>query len=427
MRILYFVQYFNLPHEPGGSRAYQFARAWVREGHQVTVVTGAVNHKTLAVPEAHRGRLVVREEVEGIRLLRVWSYAGIRGSFRKRLLNFLTYALTAALVGWVRGGPADVIFASSTPLTVGLPGWFNALVRRRPWVFEVRDLWPQSAVVAGVLSARALPVRLAAWLSRRFYRSARRIVAVTRGIVEGLVEEGIAREKILLVPNGVDDWMLEAAENPVEIEDSPLRVIYCGALGRMNSLPQILDAAAHLHREPVEIVFIGDGDERSRLEERVRREGLEAVRFVDALPKREAFEELRRAGALVVTTWDVAFQKMVLANKLFDYLAAGRPVIVAAAGEMAELVEEAGCGFVVPPEKPEQLAEAMVRMAGLDERERRAMGAAGRRYILDRYQRRDLAWKVLESFAEITGGPAAGNSASGTPSPPRLLREVGRE
>ncbi|MDQ7088879.1 MAG: glycosyltransferase family 4 protein [Acidobacteriota bacterium] len=427
MRILYFVQYFNRPHEPGGSRAYQFARAWVREGHQVTVITGAVNHKTLAVPENYRGRLVVREEVEGIRLLRVWSYAGIRGSFRKRLLNFLSYALTAALVGWVRGGPADVIFASSTPLTVGLPGWFNALVRRRPWVFEVRDLWPQSAVVAGVLSGRALPVRLAAWLSRRFYRSAARIVAVTRGIVQGLVDEGVASEKILLVPNGVDDWMLEAAESPVEVEDSPLKVVYCGALGRMNSLPQILDAAAHLRNEPVEIIFIGDGDERRQLEERVRREGLDGVHFVDALSKREAFERLRRAGALVVTTWDVDFQRMVLANKLFDYLAAGRPVIVAAAGEMADLVEEARCGFVVPPEKPEALAEAMVRMAALDEGERRAMGAAGRRYILERYQRRDLAWKVLKSFEEITGGPAAGDSASGAAGPSCLLREVGRE
>ncbi len=420
MRILYFVQYFNLPHEPGGSRPYQFARAWVRAGHEVTVVTGAVNHKTLSVPEKYRRRLSVAEEVDGIRVLRVWSYAGIRGSFKKRLLNFLSYAATASLVGLFRGGRPDVIYASSTPLTVGLPGRVVSFLRRCPWLFELRDLWPQSAVVAGVLSERAWPTRLANALARHFYRHASRVVAVTRGIGDGLREEGVPEAKLLFVPNGVDDWMLDVAR-PEPAPDPPCRIVYCGAHGRWNGLGQILDAARLLADDPVEIVFIGDGDERDALRQRAADEGLTKVSFLDARPKQEAFAELCRASATIVVTWDVPFQRMVLANKIFDYLAAGRPVIVGAEGEMATLVREAGCGLVVPPEQPEQLAGAIRELAAMPEEARRRMGEAGRAYILEHYQRSALAARLAGVFAELAGGPNAGAEAA--PEASSLQRE----
>lgn len=424
MRILYFVQYFNLPDEPGGSRAYQFARAWARAGHEVTVVTGAVNHKTLSVPEKYRGRLAVQERIDGFSVLRVWSYAGIRGSFRRRLVNFLSYACTAALVGWIRGGKADLVYASSTPLTVGLPGWFNALVRRVPWVFELRDLWPESAVVAGVLSAKAWSTRAAAWLARRFYSSATLLVAVTQGIADGLVGRGVPPERVILVPNGVDDWMLEAGERDVPEPEEGLRIVYCGAHGHMNSLDQILDAASLLRSDPVRFVFIGDGDERERLMARARDEGLEDVEFLGAMPKREAFDHLRRASATIVTIWNVEFQRMVLANKIFDYLAAGRPVIVGADGEMAELVGQAHCGVVVAPEQPEKLAEGIRRLLAMSPDQRREMGRAGRRYTLARYQRRDLAWRLLQAFEELTGKPAARKPGGGMP---RLVEGAGHD
>ncbi len=403
MRILYFVQYFNLPHEPGGSRPYQAARAWVRAGHEVTIVTGAVNHKTLSVPAAYRGRLVVSEMVEGIRVLRVWSYAGIRGSFRKRLLNFVSFALCASLVGLARGGGADIVYASSTPLTVGLPGFFNAFLRRKPWCFEVRDLWPQSAVIAGILKEKALATRVARWMSWGFSRSASRVVAVTRGIAQGLEESGVPSGKIVFIPNGVDDWMLAAGETVVEPAEDPFRIVYCGAHGRWNGLGQIIDCAKLLADEPVEFVFVGDGDEKASLIERGRAEGLDNLRFIEAMPKQDAFATLRQGAASIVVTWNHPFQKMVLANKIFDYLAAGRPVLCAAEGEMAKLVREAACGLVVPPEQPEQLAAAVREMMALSPGERSRLGQAGRRYILERYQRRNLAFKLLTIFAELTG------------------------
>ncbi|UCF69057.1 MAG: glycosyltransferase family 4 protein [Acidobacteriota bacterium] len=423
MRILYFVQYFNLPNEPGGSRPYQFARHWVRTGHDVTVITGAVNHKTLTVPRRYRGRLIVREQVEGIRVLRVWSYAGIRGSFRKRLINFLTYAVTATLAGWVRGGKPDLIYASSTPLTVGVPGLLVSLIKRAAFVFEVRDLWPQSAVVAGVLRDKALATRLARGLARLLYRQAARVVAVTRGITEGLVDAGVAREKIVLVPNGVDHWMVPAGELPVAEPAERFRVVYCGAHGRWNGLGQILDAAALvLEREQIEFLFIGDGDERKALQERAAELGLERVRFIGALAKQEAFEQLRAGSAGVIVTWKHPFQRMVLANKLFDYMAAGRPVIVGAEGEMAEIVREAGCGIVVAPEDPPALADAIVRLAELPADERERLGRRARRFIIERYQRADLAWKLLDEFGALTG-KSPGRSTGPQRAQPRLVSE----
>ncbi|MEZ4650732.1 MAG: glycosyltransferase family 4 protein [Candidatus Eisenbacteria bacterium] len=400
MRIVYFVQYFNLPHEPGGSRAYQFARAWVDRGHDVLIVTGMVNHKTLTVPEPFKGKLVHLDEVEGIRILRVWSFAGIRGSFRKRFLNFASYAISAGFFSFFRAGSVDLVYASSTPLTVGLPGRILATLRGVPWVFEVRDLWPDSAIIAGVLPERSWPTRLASSLASGFYASAARVVGVTRGIVDGLRKHGVPEHKLLCVPNGVDNWMTEVDAPPAEPD--VFQVVYVGAHGRWNGLEQILDAACLLRDEDVSFLFVGDGDERNALMERAKRDNLTRIEFCPAVPKKDAFEKIRCGSASIVVTWDHPFQKMVLANKIFDYLAAGRPVVVGAEGEMAELVQEAGCGFVTRPEQPTELADAIRRMMALSPEERSEMGRKGREYILKEYQREHLAHRLLATFEELT-------------------------
>jgi glycosyltransferase involved in cell wall biosynthesis len=404
MRIVYFVQYFNLPHEPGGSRPYQLAKAWLAAGHRVSVVTGAVNHKTLTVPERFRGRPVTVERIDGIDVVRVWSYAGIRGSFRKRLINFLSYAATAGSLGVLRAGRPDVVYASSTPLTVGLPGMLAAALRRCPWLFEVRDLWPESAVVAGVLDREALLTRVAQTASERFYRSAGRVVGVTQGIVEGLAAQGVPRNKLLFAPNGVDDWMLDEPPTPPERPGGRFRVVYCGAHGMWNGLDQVLDAAAELRGEPIELQFVGDGDRKPHLERRAREEGLDNVSFCDAVPKREAFAKLREASAAIIVSPADPFHRMVLANKVFDYLAAGRPVIAGMAGETAELVERAGCGVVVPPERPNELAAAIRGLAREPGDELARMGRAGHEHVVRHYSRGDTAEELLEAMRELVRG-----------------------
>lgn len=405
MRILYFVQYFNLPDEAGGSRAYQFARTWAADGHQVTVVAGAVNYKTMSIPEKYRGRLITEETIDGVRLLRVWAYPEVRGSLKKRYINFLSYAAMAIIASIFRAGRADLVYASSTPLSVGAPGFFASWTRRVPFVFEVRDLWPQSAVVAGALRPDARIVRAAASFARFLYRRAARIVGVTRGIVEGLAEDGVPRSKIVLAPNGVDDWMLAAEPDPTLVPSDRFDIVYAGAHGPWNGLMQILDAAPLLQNHPrIRFVFIGDGDQRDALVERARAEGLSNVFFEGTVPKMEAFRRLQAASASIVVAWDHPFQKMILANKIFDYLAAGRPVIVAARGEMAELVEEASAGVTVAPERPDLLAQAVLRLAAAPPEELAAMGLRGRRRVIERYQRPVLARMLSGVFAQLRSG-----------------------
>ncbi len=206
MKILMLVQYFHLPDEPGGSRAFQFARRWAALGHDVTVLTGNVNYKTGRVIRPQAGRTwSLLKHPDGFRVYRLWTYAQFRGSFRKRLLFFASYAAHAALAGSVGGRP-DVVFASSTPLTVGLPGWWLARRYRCPFVFELRDLWPEAAVAAGVM-------RSPRWIARTrklasfLYARADHLIAVTEGIRDGILGYGVPGEKVTLVPNGVDDWM----------------------------------------------------------------------------------------------------------------------------------------------------------------------------------------------------------------------------
>lgn len=405
MHILYIVQYFNLPEEPGGGRAYHFALQWARKGHRVTVLTGVLNHKTGTVPERYRGRLFTREELEGIELIRCASTAGIRRSIFARILNFLTFSLLSSWAGLFLAARPDVVYASSTPLTIGLPGWLASLRWGRPFFFEVRDLWPESAVVAGVLR-RPLLIRLARWMELFLYRRARLIVAVTRGIGAGIRASGIPEERILFVPNGVDDLLAdlpeEALEGPRKPEGGPFTCLYLGALGIWNGNETILDAAEILRdREGIEFLFVGDGGHRPAMERRVRERDLSSVRFLGALPKREAVDRLLRADLCLICTWDHPFHRMVLANKIFDYLASARPVVAAAEGEMADLLAESGAGISVSPGDGPGMAGAIERLRSLPEAERRAMGRRGRAYALAHFRRRDLADRVEAALAEV--------------------------
>jgi glycosyltransferase involved in cell wall biosynthesis len=403
LHIVYIVQYFNLPSEPGGGRAYHFATHWAKAGHRVTVITGTVNHKTAEIPERFRGRAFTHETLEGVDLVRCASSAEIRRSIVGRIKNFLGFAGLASWAAFRRIDRPDVVYASSTPLSVGIPGLVAATRWACPFVFEVRDLWPESAVIAGVLKNRAI-IAAATAFERFVYRRATRIVAVTRGIQDGVVAQGVAREKLAFVPNGVDDIVGDAGSALPARGDGTFRVVYVGALGRWNGNETLVDAAALLKDDPgIEFLVVGDGDQRRELEDRARLSGAR-MRFLGALPKDRAVEQIRAADACVICTWDHPFHRMVLANKIFDYMGAGKPVLAAARGEMEQLLAEAGAGLSVPPGDPEALAAIVRRMRDLPEAERAAMGRRGREHVLANYRRSDLAAKLETVLAAIRSG-----------------------
>ena len=396
LHILYIVQYFNNPDEPGGTRAYQFAERWARHGHRVTVLTGNLNHKTLSETTQ------VPIGIAGVEVTRVRTYNNIRGSFKRRVLNFLSFAWQAVARG-IRIRGVDVIYASSTPLTTGLAGCALAAFKRRPFYFEVRDLWPESAVVAGVLSSGAA-VRFIEVFERLFYRRAAKVVALTEGIRDGVIRKGKAPEDVLFVPNGMDDWMLDV--NPVPPADAPFDpakhfiCAYVGAHGRWNKLETILEAAAALKGTRIRFLFVGDGDYKNELQAYATRLQLDNVFFPDPVAKKRIFDYLALSHVALICTWDHEFQRMVLANKVFDYMAAGRPIVAAARGETADLVARADCGWTVDPERPEQLACLLRELSELPADVIRQKGANGLAHVHRHYRRSDLADRLQQTFVQ---------------------------
>jgi glycosyltransferase involved in cell wall biosynthesis len=401
MRILYLVQYYNRPDEPGGSRPYQFARNWTDMGHQVEIVTGGVNHKTGEVVPSLRGRMVATERDGEVTIHRVRSYASYRGSFKRRYLSFLSYALSAIVFSPRRPRP-DLVFASSTPLTTGMAGGVLAALCGSPFVFEARDLWPKAAVVAGVIRPGAL-LSAAEGLERWICSRADRIVVVSRGDRRELIERGLAENRVHWVPNGVDDWMLADEPEPLERPDGAFEVAYAGALGRWNQIERLLDVAREAG-PAVRFTIVGDGDERAALQERARREGISSVSFEAALPKRQAFRRLQRAQATIVVSGTHPHYRQWLPNKIFDYMASGRPVVVLGDGELADLVRETGCGVVGPCDDPPAAGRVLRDLADADRARLEAMGRAGRKAARSRFARDDLARSMIEIFRGVTEG-----------------------
>ena len=400
MHILYMVQYFNSPDDPGGSRAYEFAGRWAAAGHEVTLLAGNLNHKTLSTISSPT------VAPPGVRVVRVRTYNRIRGSYARRVVNFLSFA-AGALIRALTIPRVDVVYASSTPLTTGAAGFAVALVKRARFVFEVRDLWPESAVVAGVLR-RGWLVRLIERAERFLYARADRLVALSAGIQAGIVERGGAADRVTLVPNGMDDWMLDGP--PGEVPSIPFDTdrhfvcTYVGALGRWNSLETVLECARILEGSRVRFLIVGDGDHRDALRQQAAALGLGNVSFHGTVPKRDVLRYLAASHACVLCTWRDPFLGTVLQNKIFDYMASARPVVAAAHGELAALVENADCGWVTPPGEPEALARTCLELSTVDPQLLAAKGANGRHFVSQHYRRSRLADRALD--AALSGLPA---------------------
>ena len=397
MHILYIVQYFNSPDDPGGSRAYEFAQRWAAVGHKVTLLAGNLNHKTLSTITSPTVSPV------GVTVVRVRTYNKIRGSYVRRIANFLSFAVGATLKALTIPS-VDVVYASSTPLTTGVAGFIVALVKRARFVFEIRDLWPESAVVAGVLK-RGLVVHIIEYAERFLYARADTLVALSAGIQKGIIERGGAAGKVVLIPNGMDDWMIDLPVRP--IATFPLDTnhhfvcTYVGALGRWNSLETLLESAQILEGSRVRFLIIGDGDHRDALRTHAETLGITNVVFHGPVPKKQVLGYLAASHVCVLCTWPHPFLGTVLQNKIFDYMAAARPVVAAVHGELAALIETADCGWVVTPGAPEELARICLELSATEPHLLQRKGANGRVFVERHYRRSRLADEALHAVASV--------------------------
>lgn len=410
MRVLYLTQVFETDRDPGSDRHLFFCKYLVGRGHSVTALTSNVDYKR-AVTKHPEGGWRVCKEVEGVEVEYLYSYPHFRGSLARRFLYFVSYLAVTMLEG-ARMRKVDVVYAVSTPLTVGVLGVVLSRIHRCPLLFEVTDVWPDAAVAAGVVRNRML-IRLASWFESFCYRKAWRIVALTEGIRRNVIGKGVPAEKVLLVTNGVDSSLFRPGS---DLDEASRRLrnelkwgdrivcMYLGAHGRYNALDTIIEAACEL-RDDQRFVFVlvGDGDEKRRLEGRVRSLELLNVSFLPPVPRAEAPALLGSADVCLLPNRTGEFFNMNLPNKLFDFLASARPIVVAGEGESADVVRKAQAGLVVPAENARAVARALQELARLGAAGRAAMGRAGRAHVLQRYDRSMLC----ETLATVVEGAAA--------------------
>lgn len=412
MRILVIHQYYLVAGMPGGSRFNEMARIWSEAGHRVEVIAGTLNYASGEVAPQYRGKWIYREEDGDVSVWRCQVPSTYRHGYVGRMWAFFAFTLSAT-TAVVRTRRPDVVIATSPPLVAFIPGWIAARLkgRRIPWIAEVRDLWPESAITTGVINARGFLARALYALERWAYARADRINVLTPAFRSDIVRRGLAAEvKIMLIPNGADADLFKPGprENWVREQcdwGDRYVVLYSGAHGRANALGQLLDAAEHLRtREDILIACVGDGPEREGLIAAATQRGLTNVTFLGPQPKEKmpAFVNACDLGAAVLQN-NPTF-RTVYPNKVFDYMACERPTLLAIDGIARELVcDQAQAGLFAEPENGAAIAAAIVALA--DDRTRgHEMGRCGRAWVLEHATRRRLAERYLAELVALTAG-----------------------
>ncbi len=403
MNVLYLSQYF--PPEVGATqnRAYEMATNLVRMGHRVTVLTEMPNHPKGIIHPSYRRRLVMSEELEGVQVLRVWVMASPRKTFVTRLAFYLSFAFMASLVGLLHRHRYDVVLATSPPLFVGAAGLLIARARRLPFVFEVRDLWPLSAVELGEIRSHTY-ARLAERLELMLYRHALAVPVVTKGIFDILRARGVPEQKLVFIPNGTNTELFydrgRGARASMGLTDEFV-VMYAGIFGIAQGMETLCEAARLLKGHvQIRFVFVGEGPVKEQVRRLCGRWQLHNVMLLDEVPRDQIPLLLSAADACIVPLKRKPLFHGALPSKMFDAWACGRPVLLAVDGEARRVMEEAEAGVFVEPEDPEVLAKAIMQLAG-DLPLARRLGANGRRYVERYFSRRAQAERLAHLLETI--------------------------
>lgn len=425
-RLLYISQYYATGDQPGGSRHYQHIRTLMRHGYQVTLITSYVTHRLRVIPPEYRDTKIALEQEGDLTIYKTYAYPSYGPDFGTRMLNYFSFMFYAIIAG-LKAPACDLVFASSPSLFVGVAGYVLSWLKRVPFIFEVRDLWPETAVIMEVLRSPVL-IKLATWLARFLYRHAERVIAVTEGIRQGIIRAGIPASKIVFVPNGVDDDLFAtlSSKGAEQIRreygwNDRFVALYAGTLARSDGLHAIVRAAAALadYRDLL-FVFLGDGEVKPQLMELADELQLSNVMFIPSQPKCRVPDFITAADVCLMPVKRDDFFQLTLPNKLFDYMAGARPVIAAVPpGEAQALVERAEVGLVIPPEDEINLAAALLELRD-DPEARRQYGQNGRRYVMERYLRSHLAARLasaLDSVLQEKGKIAREAEGQRLPSP----------
>lgn len=406
MRILLIHQYFLEDNDGGGSRWNEMSRFWKNAGHEVVVLAGMVHYMGHR-PEKYKGKYLVKEtNVDGIEVIRCHVSDSYNASFIGRLWAYFSFTFSS-IWGGVRhaNGKFDVIVVTSPPLFVGITAYILSIIKRTPFVFEIRDLWPESAIDTGVLTNGIL-IKFAFWFEKLMYRKAKLINVLTPAFRDKLIaNKNVPPQKIIFIPNAADFSLSEELLQNFDVNsfrkehdlNDRFVVTYVGAHGVANHLVQVLDTAELLKDTNVLFLLIGDGMLKKELKEDAARRGLTNVRFIDSVPKKEVFKYIlaSEVGASVLKKVDTF--KTVYSNKTFDYMSCKKPILMAIDGVSRQLVEDAKAGVYVEPVNAEDFAQK-IRAYLQNPEIVKQQGQNGYDYAKSNFDRNVLANKYLEAI-----------------------------
>jgi colanic acid biosynthesis glycosyl transferase WcaI len=402
MRILFLSDNFPPESNAPATRLYEHAVRWVRAGHDVTVITCAPNFPEGKLYAGYRNRWRQVEQIDGIRVVRVKTYITANEGFLRRTLDYVSFAVTGFAMGLFESRP-DVVVATSPQFFCAIGGWALSLMKRRPFVFELRDLWPASIVAVGAMSASPV-IRVLERIELFLYRRAAAIVSVTESFREDLVSRGIPREKIHVVINGVDlDCYMPRPRDAAFAREFELEcrfvVGYMGTHGMAHALPKVLDAAERLkHRDDIVFFFAGSGAQRGIVERLVYERGLTNVRLIPRQPKNRMPALWSVCDVAVVPLRDNPVFATVIPSKIFESMGMGVPILMSLPeGEATGIVRGTGSGVCVPPENPDAMAAAIASLAGNPQQVADLRNAA--RTAAPRYSRDRLAMQMASILA----------------------------
>lgn len=410
MKILLIHQYFLDEGDGGGSRFNELTKIWKEKGADITVIAGMVHYTTGLKKDKYKGKYFLQEtNQDGIHIWRCHVSESYNTSFLGRLWAYFSFVFSSIWAGLFKvKGKYDLILVTSPPLFVGITALLLSKLKRLPLVFEIRDLWPESAIDTGVLTNKWI-IKFAYWFEKTIYKNATLINTLTPAFQKKLVEnKNVPSSKVIMIPNASDFSLSEKLLNTMDIAqtrkelgwEGKLVITYVGAHGVANHLIQVLDTAERLKGTKAHFVLIGAGMQRDELIEDAQGRGLDNVEFIGPVSKVEVFKYILASDIGTSVLKKVDTFKTVYSNKTFDYMSCKKPIIMVIDGVSRELVEAAQCGVYVEPENPDDFAEK-TRLY-LDQPERiKIEGENGYEYALKHFDRQVLGEKYLEHLKQL--------------------------
>ncbi len=406
MHILYVSHYF--PPEMGApaARVSELARHWVERGEQVTVLTGFAHHPTGVKAPQDRWKWTRRETYHGVDVVRSYVYATANSGTARRMLSFASFMASATAIGSIRVPRPDIVIGTSPQLLCGCAGYALARRFRVPYVFEVRDLWPESIAAVGAMGDNLI-IKGLKRVARYLYHHSEHLVTVGPGYRRQIAQRyPVPEQRMAVIPNGVDIERFVPGQRDNEVRrrygwGNRFVALYLGTHGMAHDLRVVLAAAEHLrHRDDIRLVLVGDGAEKISLKREAAERGLTNVQFIDAQPRSQVPLFYAAADVGLVTLRDTPLFRDVLPSKIFEYLGMQRPIITNVPGEASRVLQEAAAGWCIEPGSPDRLAESILT-AAQDPARLAQLGQNGRRFVCEHYNRSHLADSYLELLGSL--------------------------